>query len=48
MFAVAEGSEAWNAWLKARRKKTLPITDLPSGKRGWYFPSAFPQEAAPA
>lgn len=48
-FAVIEGSEAWAAWQRVRKKR-LPVTDLqdpaghPIGKRGWYFPTEFPEQ----
>jgi len=49
MVPVIEGSEAWTAWERVKGKR-LPVTDLkdptghPIGKRGWYFPTEFPEQ----
>ena len=50
---VIEGSEAWAAWQRAKGKR-LPTTDLKDergnaiGKRGWYFPTEFPDQKGAA
>lgn len=50
---VIEGSEAWTAWQRVKGKR-LPVTDLkdqsghPTGKRGWYFPTEFPDQKGAA
>lgn len=54
-YFVIEGTRAWEAWLKVKRKETgvscwnLTTTAIIDGKqrRGWWFPSLFPPTGPP-